>query len=768
MAFLQVINPNQDCELPSDMAIDYKFPLDPFQKHAIKAISKDEIVFVTAKTGSGKTLIGEYQIAHSLRKGKRVFYTTPIKSLSNQKFHDLKEMFGDVGIMTGDIKFCPDAKVLIMTTEILRNMLFKQQNLDDLDSVIFDEVHYINNLERGKIWEETMILLPNHVNMILLSATIDSPELFGTWLGNLKKKQVHLIGTTYRIVPLKHVVVNQDKSYSVIMDEKDKFDSRKYRTWLQSEKQIHKDHKLHKQTVANRDEGQVIGKEQGKVVIYSYTHKMNELIRLLEEREQLPALFFVFSRDKCEKFAKAVEGSLLTSSESAEVHHIIRRYLHTYKDLEKVPQYHRIIELLVRGIAYHHSGVLPLLKEMIEIIFSKGLVRILFATETFAVGINMPTKTVVFTSLEKYESTKRCLYTDEYIQMAGRAGRRGKDKEGLVIYFPEHEPIGTDDLEKMMTGRKASIQSKMDFHYDFILKSMASNLTGIVEKSYWFQQLNLKKIQLEKDLLKLKTKIDAFGFTEKILEEMEIKKQLQERIKQSVNAERKKAQQDYDRWQNSHVGPIWNRVDKQQTEYNALVTDYKTVESQLTEFEFYDNVRKHNVNFLEHIGFIENGTLTKAGILAVEINEANPILLVNEYLNGTFDSMECSQIVAFLSMFLKEKTELQGPPIPDHIDQYQKECIKLSDTEDYWLLQTGFYEMLERYANGDDASLICVEYGIYEGTFYKMVMSISNMVEELTKIMTICEDLEGVKKLENIQRLLIRGIITPDSLYLRS
>jgi antiviral helicase SKI2 len=217
MAFLQVINPNQDCDVPSDMAIEYKFALDPFQKHAIKGISKDEIVFVTAKTGSGKTLIGEYQIAHSLRKGKRVFYTTPIKSLSNQKFHDLKEMFGDVGIMTGDIKFCPDAKVLIMTTEILRNMLFKQQNLDDLDSVIFDEVHYINNAERGKIWEETMILLPNHVNMILLSATIDSPELFGTWLGNLKQKQVHLIGTTYRIVPLKHVVVNQDKSYSIIM-----------------------------------------------------------------------------------------------------------------------------------------------------------------------------------------------------------------------------------------------------------------------------------------------------------------------------------------------------------------------------------------------------------------------------------------------------------------------------------------------------------------------------------------------------------------------
>jgi len=768
MSFLKIINPNQDCHLPSGMAIEYKFPLDPFQKHALNAIAKDEIVFVTAKTGSGKTLVGEYQIAHSLRKGKRVFYTTPIKSLSNQKFHDLKEMFGDVGIMTGDIKFCPDAKVLIMTTEILRNMLFKQQNLDDLDSVIFDEVHYINNNERGKIWEETMILLPKHVNLVLLSATIDSPELFGGWLGNLKQKMVHLIGTTYRIVPLKHVVVNHDKSYSVIMNEKDIFDERKYRIWLQSENQLQKDHKTHKQTVANRDEGQVIGKDQGKVVLHSYTHKMNELIRLLEEREQLPALFFVFSRDKCEKFAKAVEGSLITSSESAEVHHVIRKHLHMYKDLERVPQYHKIIELLQRGIAYHHSGVLPLLKEMIEILFSKGLVRLLFATETFAVGINMPTKTVVFTALQKFETIKRCLYTDEYIQMAGRAGRRGKDKEGLVIYFPEQEPIYPDELGKMMTGKKATIQSKMDFHYDFILKSMSSKLTGIVEQSYWFQQLQVKKLQVEKHIVELKKKIEAFGFTEKIVEEIGIKKQLQDRIKQTVNAERKKAQQEYDRWNNSHVGPLWNRIEKQQSEYNALVADLKLAESELSDFDFYDEIRKENVEFLEHMGFIEDGKLTKAGELAVEVNEANPILLVNEYLSGTFANMECCEIVAFLSMFLKEKTELEGLSIPQHIADYQKYCIDNTSNEEYWKLQTGYQSMMERYANGEDAAALCVEYAIYEGTFYRMVMSISNMVEELTKVMTISEDLEGVKKLENVQRLLIRGIIVPDSLYLKS
>jgi hypothetical protein len=613
-----------------------------------------------------------------------------------------------------------------------------------------------------------MILLPKHVNMILLSATIDSPELFGSWLGDLKQKQVHLIGTTYRIVPLKHVVVNQDKTYSVIMNEKDIFESRKYQIWLQAEKQIHQKHKMHKQAVSNRDDGQVIGKEQGKVVLYSYTHRINELIRLLEEREQLPALFFVFSRDKCEKFANSVEGSLITSSESAEVHHIIRRYLHTYKDLEKVPQYHKVIELLQRGIAFHHSGVLPLLKEMIEILFSKGLVRLLFATETFAVGINMPTKTVVFTALQKFDTIKRCLYTDEYIQMAGRAGRRGKDKEGLVIYFPEHEPIYLDELEKMMTGKKASIQSKMDFHYDFILKSMSSDLSGIVEQSYWFQQLQLKKIQVEKDIVKLKEKIDSFGFTENIIRELQVKKELQNHVKQSVNAERKRAQQELDKWKNSHVGPIWNRAEKLEHEYSMYVTDLEITKLELAEFDKYDQIRQINIRFLEHMGFIENGKLSKAGLLAVEVNEANPILLINEYLTGTFTNMASCEIIAFLSMFLKEKTDLEGSKLPAHIEQYQKYCIENSANEEYWSLQTGYQDLMERYAKGEDPAVLCSEYGIYIGSFYKMVMSISNMIEELTKVMTICEDLEGVKNLEDVQRMLIRGIIVPDSLYLKS
>jgi antiviral helicase SKI2 len=185
---------------PPTVQHPFQFDLDPFQKHAIHAISNDENVLVTAKTGSGKTLVGEFQIYHSLNKGKRVFYTTPIKSLSNQKFHDLKKVHPSVGIITGDIKFCPQADIVIMTTEILKNLLYKKGedsllnlSLMNVDSVIFDEVHYINDPNRGKVWEECLAMLPKEINLVLLSATIDQPEYFAEWLGTIKQKPIHLI-----------------------------------------------------------------------------------------------------------------------------------------------------------------------------------------------------------------------------------------------------------------------------------------------------------------------------------------------------------------------------------------------------------------------------------------------------------------------------------------------------------------------------------------------------------------------------------------------
>jgi ATP-dependent RNA helicase DOB1 len=339
----------------------YNFPLDPFQQHAITAIARDENVLVCAKTGSGKTLVGEYQIYHSLNKGMRVFYTTPIKSLSNQKFYDLKKQFKDasVGIMTGDIKFCPDAQIVIMTTEILRNLLYKKGtttehlgltasiSMDNLDAVIFDECHYINDKDRGTIWEETMILLPPSVNLVMLSATLDHPEYFAKWLGELKQKPIHLIETQYRIVPLTHNLLDRDYTLIPLMDASEKYNEKTYLDWLRAQKSLEDERKAYQKKVKDARRAGVEGAIEGKVHTHSFVHQMNETIKMLQKEELLPALFFVLSRKQCEAYANKVDGTLLDTSDTAAVKHIITFHLHRHmKELEKVPQYHKIYDLL--------------------------------------------------------------------------------------------------------------------------------------------------------------------------------------------------------------------------------------------------------------------------------------------------------------------------------------------------------------------------------------------------------------------------------------
>ena len=295
MSFLKIVDVSKTPDtLPNH---PYSFSLDPFQQHAISAIANDENVLVCAKTGSGKTLVGEYQIYHSLSKGKRVFYTTPIKSLSNQKFYDLKHLFKDasVGIMTGDIKFRPDAQIVIMTTEILRNLLYKKWtttehlgltasiSMDNLDAVVFDECHYINDKDRGKVWEETMILLPPAVNLVMLSATLDHPEYFANWLGILKQKPIHLIETTYRIVPLTHNLLDSNYKLIPLMNAKEVYNEKVYIDWVRAQQGLQDERKAYQRRVKDARIAGVEGAVDGKVHTYSFVHQMNETIKMLQK-----------------------------------------------------------------------------------------------------------------------------------------------------------------------------------------------------------------------------------------------------------------------------------------------------------------------------------------------------------------------------------------------------------------------------------------------------------------------------------------------------
>ena len=784
--------------MPQSPAIQYKFPLDPFQQHAIAAISRDENVLVTAKTGSGKTLVGEYQIAHSLAKGKRVFYTTPIKSLSNQKFYDLKKMFPSVGIMTGDLKFRPDADVVIMTTEILRNLLFKHDSstkslgitanlsLDNLDAVVFDECHYINDRDRGAVWEETMILLPREVNLVLLSATIEGPELFAGWLGELKQKSIYLISTEYRIVPLQHGVY-RDEQLITIMDNKEVFEAGLYKGWLQWLAGQDKAKDQHKAAVADRRRG---GYEDGPVARgpskKSFKHQMNTMIARLNDKGLLPALFFVFSRKNCEYYAANVEHTLLDSSDTASVKHILDFHLHRYEELMHMPQYHALRGLLEKGIAFHHSGLLPVLKEIVEILFAKGFVKLLFATETFAVGINMPTKTVVFTGYRKYDGEglhgtggQRMLKTDEYIQMAGRAGRRGKDDKGLVLYLPDREPEAMEDVKRMMTGARATFQSRMTFHYDFLLKTLQSgNLDWLrlLKQSYWYRRYELELDGMKREL----EREEQAALPPADIAAMEERDALAATLKVSVNAARRAAQAAWTAWDNTHLGPHWAAVAKAWPGYKESQRRIRSLRESLAAEPGSDVWP--SLAALGKMGFLEEGVLTPLGTMATEVNEGHAILMTQTYARGLLSGFTGPEILTVLATFMQEGGEM---PAVDGLN-VPKKCIDVlwkihrigeenerlersvgAITKDgFWSINTTWVEPIWRWLNGATTQELCTDYECYEGNLMRVLMKMANILEEWRSLATLSLDTEMLETMRDYEQRLLSGTMC-DSLYLR-
>ena len=811
MSFLNIVKPSEPCgTMPQKFAMEFKFPLDPFQQHAVAAISRDENVLVTAKTGSGKTLVGEAQIAHSLAKGGRVFYTTPIKSLSNQKFDDLKRMYPSVGIMTGDLKFRPDADVVIMTTEILRNLLYKQgtatQNLgitaalslDRLDAVVFDECHYINDRDRGAVWEETMILLPPKVNLVLLSATIDAPEIFAGWLGELKQKPIHLISTQYRIVPLQHGVYQGDQLLT-LMDSKDTFDAQTYKRWLGWRAGEMKAKDDHRAKVADRRRG---GYEDGPVSraggIKSYKHQMNELVGRLNEQTLLPALFFVFSRKDCENLAANTEHTLLDSSDTASVKHILSFHLHRYGDaLLQAPQYHTLKALLERGIAFHHSGLLPVLKEIVEILFGKGFVKLLFATETFAVGINMPTKTVVFTSYRKYDDStggQRMLNTDEYIQMAGRAGRRGKDTKGLVVYLPNREPEDLAEVQRMMTGARSTFQSRMTFHYDFLLKTLqADNLDWIklMRQSYWYRRHQLYASGLSTELAAEERKLVALALKSEEIAAMEEREGLTQKLKGAVNAAKKEAQKAWSGWENSHMGPRWQEVVKTLwPAWQAAQRAIASIKRELVAAEDPSLDVWPSLQALVAMGLLEEPVealkLTPLGIMATEVNEGHAVLMAQTYQRGLLKDLTADEILAVLMAFTeesgKEMPSVDSLDVPKGVtaalwsihrigEENQRLEAKVGaprpPRDTYWDLNTTWVEPVWRWLQGATTQEICADYDCYEGNLMRLLAKAVNLLEEWRSLATLSADTEMLEKMRGVEASITRGAAACDSLYLR-
>lgn len=484
-------------EFVPDMAISFPFDLDSFQKEAVYHLERSESVFVAAHTSAGKTVVAEYAFALATKHCTRAVYTSPIKTISNQKYRDFADRF-DVGLITGDVSLRPEASCLIMTTEILRSMLYKGADIvRDIEWVIFDEVHYINDIERGVVWEEVIIMLPDHVNMVLLSATVPNTFEFADWIGRTKKKKIYVTGTSRRPVPLEHCIYYAGELYNIcdndtflpqgVKEAKHAFDlknSLKVGAAPGKSGALTPGHGGPGRGWATRGKGNqgqrgsghlgaaAVTQRAGSGGWKSETSQWYSLINHLSKKGLLPVVVFCFSKNRCDQLANSLTAADLTStSEKSEIHLFCNKGFSRLKGSDRqLPQILRLEDLLRRGIGVHHAGLLPIVKEVVEMLFCRGVIKVLFSTETFAMGVNAPARTVAFHSLRKHDGkTFRQLLPGEYTQMAGRAGRRGLDKVGTVVIMCWEDIPGEGDLRRLLTGKPMKLESQFRLTYNMIL-----------------------------------------------------------------------------------------------------------------------------------------------------------------------------------------------------------------------------------------------------------------------------------------------------------
>ncbi len=425
---------------------EFPFELDDFQKDACNYINEGKSVVVCAPTGAGKTVIAQHAIHRALEEGKRIFYTTPLKALSNQKYYDFGEKYGHdkVGLLTGDTSINRNAQIVVMTTEVFRNMLYGTNfgsvtdNMKDVKYVVLDEVHYMNDEQRGTVWEESIIYCPTNVQIIALSATVANADELTDWINTVHSK-TELVDTDFRPVPLRFYYFDSSQPAKLL-------------PLLTPSGQLNKKIKPEKR---------VFGKKLQNKRSY-----VKDIIRNLKENDMLPAIYFTFSRKKCdEQMEKCSSLELVTKGEQAQIRQFIDEYIaenpHLYNN--------KHIEYLLQGVASHHAGLLPAWKNLVEKLFQKGLIKVVFATETLAAGINMPARSTVISSTSKRtDSGHRMLTASEFLQMSGRAGRRGMDEVGYVTV------VGTqfqspEEVAELVLSDANPLESRFSPSYSMVL-----------------------------------------------------------------------------------------------------------------------------------------------------------------------------------------------------------------------------------------------------------------------------------------------------------
>jgi len=820
---------------------NYPYKLHDFQKWSIEATVTGNHVLIMAPTGTGKTLPAEFAIDFFHSKGKKVIYCSPIKSLSNQKFYDFTQKYPhiSIGILTGDLRCNTDANILIMTTEILLNKLYQiksntqvnssvsfDMNIEtELGCVIFDEIHMIADENRGHVWENSIMMLPRHIQIVGLSATLDDPEKFAFWLENrgeenTSNKIVYLTSKKDRAVPLTHysfITATQgvfktikDKSIQeeinkiinkpfVIQDAKGKFNDDHY-------------FKMNK----------MLQLFESKDIRIKRAHVLNQVTKYLTENEMTPAICYVFSIKQLEICAKEVNTNLLEFDSkvpyivSRECEQILRSKLPNFEEYLHLPEYLNLVSLLEKGIATHHSKMLPILREIVELFFAKGYIKLLFATESVAIGLNLPVRTCIFTDINKSHGNNifGILHPHQYVQAAGRAGRLGLDTVGHVIHLNNlFRNIDSVSYKNMMNGKPQTLTSKFKISYNLLLNLIDigdNNLVSFAKKSMVTGDLASQMKQLDSKISLVKGELDNSKICSTNLkiprQTIEEYIELQKNKLVSVNKKRKeierKLEQICDQYKTIEQDTVtFKKTFLKETELNDLQNDYSRMNSYihsgvqsvltlLTNENYIEEQKEPKEQKEQEEKNDSKLILTLKGKMASQLRETHCLVFAKLLEDNVLDKLSAKQLISIFSCFtnISVQDDFKDFCPKSDDEDVQKIVILISDMySEYYNkeisnnINTGMdytihYDLLNYVEEWSDAIEVAdcklllqkmtEEKNIFLGEFVKALLKINNISCEMEKIAELTGNVAFLSKLKEIPAMTLKYVVTNQSLYI--
>ncbi len=754
---------------------EFPFELDEFQKEACEVINNGNSVVVCAPTGAGKTVIAQHAIHRALEQGCRIFYTTPLKALSNQKFYDFSEKYGvdKVGLLTGDTSINRGAQIVIMTTEVFRNMLYGTNfgavadNLKDVRYVVLDEVHYMNDEQRGTVWEESIIYCPTNIQIIALSATVANGDELTNWINTVHSKTV-LVNTDFRPVPLRFYYFDSSQPFKLL-------------PLLTPEGKLNKKIRPEKPQWAK-------GRDKRKK---SY---VKQIIANLAESDMLPAIYFTFSRKKCdEQMEKCAGLGLNTKAEQEQIKNFIDEYIaenpHLYGN--------KHIEYLIQGVASHHAGLLPAWKNLVEKLFQKGLIKVVFATETLAAGINMPARsTVISATSKRTDSGHRMLTANEFLQMSGRAGRRGMDEIGYVTI------VGTsfqtpEEVAELVLSNSNPLESRFSPGYSMVLNLLQrfslEESKELILKSFGYYSSDYRIKPILFQLQEYNNEIEARAFAcpakltdEKMKEYDSIRylyvqnRQTYKKILRQEKAKHRPLSPEIIEFGERNKAELaklqsfpcdcckhYKKHAKNIEVIGRLLSKKQKLEKEieLQKDIYWNKFLAHRQVLIEY-GYLENDYPTERGKTTSQIRSENELFLAEIIFSGVLENLTPSQLAGVVCALTTEDLRTEIPYIPfsepvrktlNQIRNIKKKLYKVQSRHNIdapLYINPYFSSMIELWVEGAEWETVTESMEMGEGDIVRAFKRVVDVLRQITTIDNVPETLVFTAReaIEKIQR----------------